>query len=68
MADRYEVCEVVRSRTGALVVRVLASAPTRNGAHDTARRIAGEKGAELGPIQVLDTATRLWVADHELIS
>jgi hypothetical protein len=68
MADRYEVCEVIRSRTGARVVRVLATASSRNGAHETARRIAGERGAELGPIQVLDTATRLWVADHELVS
>ena len=60
-AERYEVCELVRSRSGARVLRVLATADDEDGARIAVRTIAGEAGPDIGPIWIFDTATRLWL-------
>jgi hypothetical protein len=60
-AERYEVCEVVRTRSGARVLRVLATADDRAGARLAVRTIAREEGPDIGPIWIFDTATRLWL-------
>ncbi|MGZ4352870.1 MAG: hypothetical protein ACXVZ4_04940 [Gaiellaceae bacterium] len=57
--ERYEVCELVRTRGGARVLRVLASADDEEGAHLVVRKIS-EEGLDIGPIWIFDTATRLW--------
>lgn len=59
--ERYEVCEVVRTRGGARVLRLLASADDEEGAHLAVRTISREEGPDIGPIWIFDTATRLWL-------
>lgn len=60
--ERYEVCQVVRNRFGARVLRVLATADDEEGADLAVRTIAGEQGPDIGPILIVDTATRLWLS------
>lgn len=62
-AERYEVCEVVRDRFGARVLRVLAASDSRDGAEEAVQTIAREAGPTIGPIAIFDTATRLWFWD-----
>ena len=60
-AGRYEVCQLVRGRGGARTLRVLATADSEDGAHEVVRTISDERGEDVGPFAIYDTATRLWL-------
>ena len=64
-SSEHEVWEVARTRGGARVLRVLATADDEGGAHAALRTIRGEEGPDIGAIWILDTATRLWLFRSE---